>query len=155
MRVAFYLLLLAVAAGLAIWRGTAGERWIGITVLAGNALTLAVVRAGAKTFASVSFFYFGVDACLAVILCTIAVFYPTWVSVLVSAFQIDGVFGHLVKIVAPNTIPFSYAFLLRVWAWPMVIAMLSGRFVPGLRRTLTRRSWPDPFRRIPAESGGP
>ena len=89
------------------------------------------------------------------VLCTIAVFYPTWVSVLVSAFQINGVFGHLVKIVAPNTIPFSYAFLLRVWAWPMVIAMLSGRFFPGLSRTLTRRNWPGPFGRVRSDSAGP
>jgi hypothetical protein len=75
--------------------------------------------------------------------------------VLVSAFQINGVFGHLVKIVAPNTIPFSYAFLLRVWAWPMVIAMLSGRFFPGLSRTLTRRNWPGPFGRVRSDSAGP
>jgi len=155
MRVEFYLLLLAVAAGLAIWRGTAGERWIAGTVLAGNLLTLLIVRGGARTFASVSLFYFGVDAFLAMVLCTIAVFYPTWVSVLVSAFQIDGVFGHLVKIVAPNTIPFSYAFLLRVWAWPMVIAMLSGRFFPGLSRTLTRRNWPHAFGRVRSDSAGP
>jgi hypothetical protein len=155
MRVEFYLLLLAVAAGLAIVRGTPGERWIAATVLAGNLLTLIVVRAGARTFASVSLLYFGVDACLAIVLCTIAVFYPTWVSVLVSAFQINGVFGHLVKIVAPNTIPFSYAFLLRVWAWPMVIAMLSGRFLPGLSRTLTRRNWPLPARAARPDPGEP
>ena len=56
MRVEFYLFLLAVAAVLAIWRGTAGERWIAATVLAGNLLTLLIVRAGARTFASVSLF---------------------------------------------------------------------------------------------------
>jgi len=155
MRVEIYIFLLVLAAGLAIWRGTAGERWIAATVLAGNLLTLVIVRAGARTFASVSLFYFGADALLALVLCAIAVMYPTWVSVLVSAFQINGVFGHLVKIVAPNTIPFSYAFLLRVWAWPMVIAMLSGRLFPELRRTLTRRHWPGALRTVRSDSAGP
>lgn len=140
MRVVAYLLLLFFATGSALFRGTRGERWIGLTVLAGNLISFLVEQTVARSFGSVSLVYLAVDGSLAAALCLIAVRYPSWVSILVSAFQINGALGHVVKLVAPHTIPFSYAFLLRFWAWPMVLAMLIGRAVPRLHRILTARS---------------
>ena len=141
MRVIAYLLLLSCATGSALFKGTRGERLIGLTVLLGNLLSFFVEHAVARSFGSVSLIYLFVDASLAVALCAIAVRYPSWVAIFVSAFQINGTLGHVVKLVAPGTIPFSYAFLLRFWAWPMVLAMLAGRAIPAAHRILTARAF--------------
>jgi hypothetical protein len=142
MRVATYLVLLVLAAGSALLFGTRGEKWIGTTVLTGNLLTMALEHAVGEKFASVFPLYFALDACLAVVLCAIAARFPSWVAICVAAFQVNGTLGHLVKLVAIDTIPFSYAFLLRVWAWPMVLALLAARFLPSMRSMLLARDWP-------------
>ena len=142
MRVAIYLVLLVLATGTALLFGTRGEKWVGTTVLAGNLLTMALENAIGEKFASVFPLYLALDAGLAVALCVIAVRYPSWVAICVAAFQVNGTLGHLVKLVAIDTIPFSYAFLLRVWAWPMVLALLAARFMPSMRSILLARDWP-------------
>jgi hypothetical protein len=142
MRVEVYLVLLVLATGSALCLGTRGEKWVGATVLSGNALSFAFERLFGTAFSSVPFAYLGLDAGLAVLLCAVAVRYPSWVAICVSAFQINGTLGHLVKLVAPHTIPFSYAFLLKVWAWPMVLAVLLGRGLPHMRAILKARDWP-------------
>ena len=142
MRVATYLVLLVLAAGSALLFGTRGEKWLGATVLAGNLLTLILEHAIGERFTTVFSLYLALDACLAVVLCAIAVRYPCWVAIWVAAFQVNGTLGHLVKLLAADTIPFSYAFLLRVWAWPMVLALLAARFMPSMRAVLLARDWP-------------
>lgn len=141
MRVIAYLVLLLCATGSTLFRGTRGERLIGSTVFAGNLLSLVVEHTLARSFASVSLIYLCLDASLAVVLCAIAVRHPSWVAILVAAFQINGTLGHVVKLVTPETIPFSYAFLLRFWAWPMVLAILIGRAVPRLHMVLNSRTF--------------
>lgn len=124
--------------------GSRGEKWIAATMLAGNLLTILVEHWAARTFSSVSNAYVVLDMLLAMALCAIAVRFPSWVAICIAAFQVNGAFGHLVKLVAAQTIPFSYAFLLKVWAWPMVIALLVARGAPQLGATLLSRNWP-PF----------
>ena len=142
MRAGLYLGLLIVATGAALWKGTTGERWVAGIMLAGNLLTLLLVETIARSFASVSALFMILDATLALLLCLVAVRYPSWVTILVSAFQINGTLGHLVKLAAPQTIPFSYAFLLRFWAWPMVLVLLLSRFFQRLRTILKASDWP-------------
>ena len=142
MRVEIYLGLLGLAVGSALLFGTRGEKWIGGTLLAGNLLTVLVERFAGETFVSVFLGYLALDAILAGLLCAIAVRFPSWVAILVAAFQINGTLGHLVKLLAADTIPFSYAFLLKVWAWPMVLTLLAARAFPPMRETLLARDWP-------------
>lgn len=144
MRVEIYLLLLLTATGSSILFGTRGERLIGATVLAGNLLTIMLERILSQGFAVVSLGYLTLDAMLAAILCAIAVRHPSWVAICVAAFQVNGTLGHLVKLVALGTIPFSYAFLLKFWAWPMVLSLLAARAIPSMRSVLLARHWP-PF----------
>lgn len=142
MRVALYLALIVLATVLALWRGTAGEKWITSIVLCGSLLTIPLVGRGGSSFASVSLMFMLLDGFVAFLLCLVAVRYPCWVAILVAAFQINSALGHVVKLLAPHTIPFSYAFLLRVWAWPMVFAMLLSRALPQLRAIIKAKDWP-------------
>ncbi|HEV2594604.1 MAG TPA: hypothetical protein VGU01_05325 [Sphingomicrobium sp.] len=147
MRVEIYLLMLVLATGSALLFGTRGERWLGATVLGGNVFTVLLERYLGETFASVSLGYLALDAVLAVILCLIAIRFPSWVSICVSAFQINGTLGHLVKLLAHGTIPFSYAFLLKFWAWPMLLVLLAGRWLPAMHTPLLARDFPPFVRR--------
>ncbi|HEX5258591.1 MAG TPA: hypothetical protein VFW35_07410 [Sphingomicrobium sp.] len=142
MRVEIYVALMLLATGFALWRGTKAESRIGATVLIGNLLTFALEHWLGSAFKSVSLMYLALDFGLAAVLCAVAVKYPCWVAILVSAFQVNGALGHLVKLLVPHTIPFSYAFLLRFWAWPMIIAMLAGRSLPKMQAILGGRDWP-------------
>ncbi len=142
MRVEIYVLLLLVATGSAIIFGSRSERWVGTVVLGGNVLTILLERFIGGHFAAVSLGYLALDAALAAILCGIAVREPTWAAICIAAFQINGTLGHLVKLLAVGTIPFSYAFLLKFWAWPMVLTLLAARIVPSLRTVLLASQWP-------------
>jgi hypothetical protein len=135
-------MLLLTATGSAILFGSRGERWVALTVLAGNLLTLILERVFSDGFAVVSLVYFALDATLAAALCVIATKHPTWVAICVAAFQVNGTLGHIVKLAAVGTIPFSYAFLLKFWAWPMVLTLLAGRAIPSMRKVLLARDWP-------------
>jgi len=141
------LALIALATILALWKGTAGEKWITSIVFLGSLLTLCIVDCEGNAFGSVSIIFMLLDAVVAGLLCVVAVRHPSWVTILVAAFQINATLGHIVKLLAPHTIPFSYAFLLRVWAWPMVIAMLLSRILPHLNATLKARDLPPLVRR--------
>jgi hypothetical protein len=145
MRVEIYITLLLLATGTALWFGSRGEKWVGASVLAGNALTFVVERNFGSAFGSVLPVYLFLDSALAVLLCAIAVRFPSWVAICVAAFQINGVLGHLVKLLAPQTISFSYAFLLKVWAWPMLLLILISRRAPGLHMILESSQAPSLF----------
>jgi hypothetical protein len=114
--------------------------------LAGNLLTFVLERTLGAAFSSVIYGYLALDAALAAILCMIAVRHPSWVAICVAAFQVNGTLGHLVRLLATQTIPFSYAFLLKVWAWPMVFVLLASRMLPTMHSRLLARNWP-PFTR--------
>jgi len=148
MRVEIYLTLLIFSAGSALLFGTRGEKWIGATVLTGNLLTIAVERVLGASFGSVFVGYLLLDAALAAVLIAVAVKHPSWVTICVSAFQVNGTLGHLVKLLAADTIPFSYAFLLKVWAWPMVLTLLGARAFAPMHQTLLTRNWPPLIKRV-------
>ena len=143
MRILIYFAVLALVTGLALWRGTAVERALAATVLAGNLGTLGIVQLGSsEPYSSVSQWYFLIDALLVVLLCGVALRWPTWVSMMIAAFQINGLLGHLVKIMAPDVIPLSYALLVKVWGWPMLAVLLLARFRPNMRQSMSGARWP-------------
>lgn len=147
MRVAIYLSLLVLATAVALWKGTKGEKWAVAVIFVGNVFTLLIVDYLASSFSSVSLVYFILDAIVAILLNFVAIKYPSWVTILVAAFQINGTLGHIVKFLAPHIIPYSYAFLLRFWAWPMVLVLLLSRSLPQLTATLRAKDWPLIFER--------
>jgi hypothetical protein len=143
MRILIYFMLLALATGIAIWRGTPVERALGATLIAGNLATLAIVQVESSgQYSSVLLWYFLTDALLAILLCGVAVRWPTWASILIAAFQVNGLLGHVVKLASPETFPISYAMLLKIWGWSMVVVLLLSRYRPNMRRPLSGQRWP-------------
>ncbi len=143
MRIIIYFALLALATGTALIRGTPVERALAATLIAGNLGTLAIVHAESPThYLNVLHLYLLIDAMLTALLCCVAVRWPTWASILIAAFQMNGLLGHFVKMVSPETIPLSYALLLKVWGWLMVLVLLLSRYRPSLRLPLSGERWP-------------
>lgn len=134
---ALYACVLLLALTLAFARGELAERRSAVIILLGNGGTIAVLVASSGTdYSYVSATYVLIDVCGAAALCALAVSRPSWMSVLLASFQINGTLGHLVKLISPETIDISYAVLLRVWGWPMVLTMLLAHWTPGLRHVL-------------------
>lgn len=117
--------------------GTHPERRVAQVLLAGNLATIAtLLLSHGEDFTYVSAAYLAVDILGAAALCWIAVRHPSWMTVLVATFQVNGTLGHAVKLVSPETMDLSYAILLRLWGWPMVLTAIVARFKPGMRRIL-------------------
>jgi hypothetical protein len=117
--------------------GTRPERRVALVLLAGNLATIAtLLLSQGHDFTYVSAAYLAVDILGTVALCWIAIRHPSWMTVLVATFQVNGTLGHAVKLVSPETMDLSYAILLRLWGWPMVLTAIVARFKPGMRRIL-------------------
>lgn len=143
MRILIYFTLLALATGIALLRGTPVERALAATLLVGNLATFGIVRIESfDQFSYVSLLYFLTDFLLAVLLCWVAVRWPTWASIMIAALQINGLLGHVVKLLSPETLPLSYAMLLKIWGWCMVAVLLASRVRPNMRRPLSGQRWP-------------
>jgi hypothetical protein len=120
-----------------VLKGSPEERSIGIVLLVGNLATVATLALfKADDFRHVSEMYVAVDALCSIALCALATKRPSWMAIFIAAFQINGTLGHLVKILSPETLTLSYAFLLRAWAWPMIIVLLVCHWNPNLRDIL-------------------
>lgn len=134
---ALYAIVLLAALCLAFAKGARAERRVAWVILIGNAGTIAVLVISKGTdFSFVSAAYVFIDVVACFVLCGLAVSRPSWMTILLATCQINGTLGHIVKLIAPDTIDISYAILLRIWGWPMVATMLAARFNPNLRRVL-------------------
>ena len=132
-----YACALLTALTLAFVRGSDPERRVAAVLLTGNLATIGALFVGqGQEFSYVSVAYLSVDIVGAMALCAIAIWHPSWMTILVATFQINGTLGHAVKLMSPETIDVSYAILLRLWGWPMVLTLIASRLYPSLRRLL-------------------
>lgn len=144
----FYYTLLLLCWGYALLRGAAPER-IGTTILlVGSLLTLATVSSQARSYASVEIGVFIVDAATLTAFLILALraerFWPIWVT----ALQLIGTAGHIVKLVDPDLIPKAYAFAAIFWSYPMVLILALGTWRHQQR--LKRFGADPPWSRSPA-----
>jgi hypothetical protein len=112
----------------ALLKGGRPER-IGTTImLAGSLLTLATVSSQAGSYTSVETGVFIVDAVTFLAFLALAIwaqrFWPLWIS----ALQLIGTLGHIVKLVDPHLMPKAYAFAAIFWSYPMLLILALGTF---------------------------
>lgn len=132
-----YACLLLFSLSVAFYAGESKERKVACVFLLGNGATIiALLVSSREDFSYVSAAYLGVDTAAVVALVAIALRHPSWMTILVAAFQVNGCLAHLVRLLAPDTIDISYAILLRAWGWPMVLTLLAARWYAPLRLTL-------------------
>lgn len=143
MNVVVYNVLLVACWAYALRRGGPPER-IGATILAvGSFLTAAAVSRSTTSYRSVETGILIVDLLCLVAFLALALradrFWPLWVA----ALQIIGTAVHAVKFVDPDIIRRAYAFILAIWAYPMILLLVAGtrRHQQRLSRFGIDKSW--------------
>jgi len=133
-------LLLFAACGYALWRGRADARIVAIAFVVGNFATYALRTEVGGGYSSLETGIFIVDiACLAAFTYAALIsdrFWPLWVSGL----QLTTSFGHIMKAIDSDLLPFAYAAALRFWSYPILIVLAAG--VWRSQRRLSREAVP-------------
>jgi hypothetical protein len=122
-----YLALLFGCGFYAFWRGGPPER-IGATILtAGSLLTFAALLSRtAAIYRSLEVGVFLVDVATLFGFLILALRAERLWPLCITALQIVGTAGHAVKLVDPQTLPYAYAFALRLWGYPMILLLAFG-----------------------------
>ena len=126
LRLVLYHLLLFGACGYAFFRGKIDARIVATTFFVGSFVTFGLRSQLSGGYSSIESGIFVVDvACL--ILFTYAAlisdrFWPLWVSGL----QLTTSFGHVLKLIDAQMLPFAYAAALRFWGYPILIILAVG-----------------------------
>lgn len=137
----YYGLLLACWA-YAHLRGGAPER-IGTTIVLVGSLLTSAALSGQGRYASVEMGVFLVDTAALVAFLILALraerYWPLWLT----ALQLIGITGHVVKAAAPDIIPKAYAFAAIFWTYPMLLllAVATWRHQRRLARNGVDPSW--------------
>ena len=119
-----------------------------ILALAGSASVGIIHMPGA--FRVVPMTVFVVDMILLAALCLIAIRANRWWPIPAAGCQLVAVLVHAGKLLDPTMIPDSYAFLVTIWSWPMVLLLglgtwahrrrlKEGVIVPGWKPSSARR----------------
>ena len=143
LNIVVYQLLLLACWAYALMRGGTPER-MGTTILvAGSYLTLAAASAFQIGFRSVEVGILIVDLLCSVAFLALALradrFWPLWVA----ALQVVGTAVHAARFVDPDIVGRTYAFMLAIWSYPMILLMIIGtwRHRQRLARFGVDKSW--------------
>lgn len=132
----FFGLVLAVLL-LAWLRGRSDERWAAITCLVGALLTLATVPDLPVRFDHFQAITFAIDCGVLIAFVVIALrsdrFWPLWVAGL----QLTTTVVHLLKLIAPDLMPFVFGAALAFWSYPILLLIGVGAW-----RTRMVERWP-------------
>lgn len=151
-KLTFFYVLLLVCCGYALLRGGWPER-IGAAIYAvGTGLTVLARGETAIRYGSVEVGALVVDLAALIAFLVLALrarrFWPLWMT----AFQAIGTAGHFAKMADPEMMRWSYAFLLGIWSYPMLILLAVGTF--NHRRRLARLGADPSWTSRPNRTGG-
>ena len=145
LRITIFVALLILTCGYALWRGGAPERAVGTALLAATAAS-AVVRADVDhRFVEMETGLLIVDGVLLIVLVMVASRADRGWPLLVAGLHLVTVGAHVTKLVEPGMIPVTYALLIALWSYPMLIALGIGtwRHHCRIRRHGADRDWCD------------
>ena len=145
LRITIFVALLILTCGYALWRGGAPERVVAIALLAATAAS-AVVRVDVdQRFVEMETGLLIVDGLLLIVLVMVASRADRGWPLLVAGLHLVTVGAHVTKLVEPGMIPVTYALLIALWSYPMLIALGIGtwRHHCRIRRHGADRDWCD------------
>lgn len=133
MRIIIFTVLLIGSCGYALWRGGAPERIVGGALLAAFVATLATYSELAGRFDSVELGVLIVDAVLLAVLVAVALRADRGWPFLLAGLHLCSVGAHLLKFLDVNMIRVTYALMIAIWSYPMLIALAVGTHRHRLR----------------------
>ncbi len=131
--------LLALSCGYALWRGGLPERIVsGALVLAALATTVSYSPVAVR-FRAVELGLLATDLMLLAILVVVALRADRAWPLALAALQLDTVGAHLAKAIDGEVIEVTYALMISVWSYPMLILLAIGTW--RHRRRLARHGY--------------
>lgn len=135
MNIVFYLTLLALSCGYALWRGDRDARIAAIVSIVATALTVVLLTPGSARYRIVENGAMIVDLATLAAFVTLAIFskrfWPLWVAGL----QLTASAAHALKLANPELVPLAYATAERFWSYPILLIIAIGAF-RGRRRII-------------------
>ena len=143
MHMAFFAVLLFLSSGYAIWRGGAPERIVGASMLVAYVATLFSHSDFAGRFTEVELGVLVIDAWLLMVLTYVTLKADRFLPIVVSGLHLATLGSHAVRMVDPSIISVTYAVLLSMWSYPMVVFLAVGtwRHQARLRTIGYDRDW--------------
>ena|ERR1700761_5471466 len=124
MRVAIFYLMLLGSCGYAIWRGGPPERIIGGLLISAALLTLMV---GHPTqYSHVELGVFAIDISLLLALIWVALKADRLWPMVLAALHLDSTAVHILKLFDTELIGVTYAVMIVVWSYPMLLVLAIG-----------------------------
>ena len=128
MNIYFYLTLLTLSCGYALWRGDRDARIAAITCVVATAMTVVVLTPGSRRYALVESGVMLVDLATLGAFITLALFskrfWPLWVAGL----QMTASTAHALKMFDASLVPLAYAVAERFWGYPILMIIAVGAY---------------------------
>lgn len=126
LRILFFDALLIMCCGYALARGGPPERIISGALLAAYAATVASYSDLAERFYQLEVGTFVVDVTLLLVLVAVALRADRGWPLLLAGLQLDSVGAHVLKYFDLPMIRVTYALMIAVWSYPMLVALAIG-----------------------------
>ena len=135
MNIYFYLTLLTLSCGYALWRGDRDARIAALTCVVATVMTVIVLTPGSRRYALVESGVMVVDLATLGAFITLALFskrfWPLWVAGL----QMTASTAHALKLFDAGLVPLAYAVAERFWGYPILLIIAVGAFRHHRRTT--------------------
>lgn len=122
----FFLTLLLLTCGYALWRGRSDERTVALVCLLGTLATRFAVSPLSVRYTGLEFGLLGIDMLMLAAFVAIALrsqrFWPLWVAGL----QLTNSMAHLMKAIDLDLVPVAYRAAAVFWSYPILIILAIG-----------------------------
>jgi hypothetical protein len=129
---AFWALLIG-ACGYALWRGGAPERIVGASLLAAAAASVVTLTELRSRFFELEVGVLVVDVVLLAVLVAVALRADRFWPLVLAGFQLNTVGAHLFKLFHVDMIRITYALMIAIWSYPMLVTLAVGTWRHRLR----------------------
>lgn len=126
LRVALFGLLLSLSCGYAIWRGGAPERIVGGAMLSAFVATLFAHADYGLRFSNVETGVLIIDTMLMIALLFVALRADRGWPLILAGLHLCTMGAHMVRLIDPDMIRVTYALMIAVWSYPMLLGLLVG-----------------------------
>ena len=133
-RILLFDALLFITCCYAVWRGGGPERIAGAAMAIAYLATIASYTQLASRFAHVETGVLVVDLSLLIVLVAVALTADRGWPMALAALQLDCVGVHIARILDIGMIRVTYALMLAMWSYPMLLLLATGTWRYGRRR---------------------
>jgi hypothetical protein len=122
----FFLVLLLLTCGYALWRGRSDERIVASVCILGTIATRFAISPLAVRYTNIEYGLLAIDLVMLVAFVAIAMrsdrFWPLWVA----ALQLTNSMAHLMKAIDLDLVPVAYRAAAVFWSYPILLILAIG-----------------------------